>query len=110
MPHGVDQPFWGNRIAALGVGPRPVPRSELSAQSSATALRTALTDNGMRERATLLGEQIADEDGITNAIEIFDRNFGRCGSELAKQRAHCPGTTPGVLRIFVVRASCRTSG
>lgn len=77
VPHGVDQPFWGNRIAALGVGPRPVPRSALSAQSLATALRTALTDDGMRARAAVLGEQIGDEDGIAAAVEVVGRGLER---------------------------------
>ena len=30
VPFGVDQPFWGSRIAALGVGPRPIPRRRLT--------------------------------------------------------------------------------
>lgn len=77
VPHGVDQPFWGNRIAALGVGPRPLPRSALSAQSLADALGTTLTDDGMRRRANVLGEQMANEDGVTNAVEIFGRTLGR---------------------------------
>ncbi|USX56380.1 glycosyltransferase [Lentzea sp. HUAS12] len=77
VPHGVDQPFWGNRIAALGVGPRPLPRADLTASSLATALRTALTDDGMRRRAAVLGERLADEDGVTNAVELFGRAFGK---------------------------------
>ncbi|MET8759527.1 glycosyltransferase [Lentzea sp. NPDC004782] len=79
VPHGVDQPFWGNRIAALGVGPRPVPRPALSVQSLATALQAALTDDGMRSRAAVLGERIGAENGIDNAVEIFDRRFARPG-------------------------------
>lgn len=77
VPHGVDQPFWGNRIAALGVGPRPLPRSALSVRSLATALRTTLTDHGMRERAAVLGGRIAAEDGIATAVELVGRDLGR---------------------------------
>ena len=28
VPHFADQPFWGQRIAALGVGPKPVMRPQ----------------------------------------------------------------------------------
>jgi hypothetical protein len=63
-------------IAALGVGPRPLPRSVLSAQSLATALRNTLADNGMRGRATVLDRQIGDEDGIATAVEIIGRRLG----------------------------------
>jgi UDP:flavonoid glycosyltransferase YjiC (YdhE family) len=31
VPFGVDQPFWGARVAALGTGPRPIPVRALTA-------------------------------------------------------------------------------
>ncbi|OLR92615.1 hypothetical protein BJP25_21440 [Actinokineospora bangkokensis] len=73
VPHGVDQPFWGGRVAALGVGPSPLPRSTLSVGSLAAALRTTLEDEGMRARAAVLGERISGEDGVTRAVEVLDR-------------------------------------
>ncbi len=69
-----DQPFWGERIRALGVGPDPIPRSRLTADNLAQAINKAVTDGEMRERAARLGEQIRAEDGIAHAIEILGQN------------------------------------
>ena len=69
VPFTMDQPFWGSRVAALGVGPAPVPRGRLTRAALADALRRAVTDEGMRARAAALGEQIRAEDGVAAAVE-----------------------------------------
>jgi len=51
VPFGVDQPFWGGRVAALGVGPTPIPRQRLTRERLATALHRALADEPLRARA-----------------------------------------------------------
>lgn len=68
-----DQPFWGERIHALGVGPKPIPRPRLTADNLAQAINTAVSDSGMAGRATRLGERIRAEDGIGRAVEILER-------------------------------------
>jgi sterol 3beta-glucosyltransferase len=70
-PIAVDQFFWGERIAALGVGPRPVPQRALTAEKLAEALSRATQDEGMRSRAAALGRQIAAEDGVARAVEVI---------------------------------------
>ncbi|MCX2951401.1 glycosyltransferase [Lentzea sp. NEAU-D7] len=77
VPHGVDQPFWAKRVAALGVGPRPLSRAALSVDSLATALHTAFTDERLRTRAAHLGERIRAEDGITAAADVLTRGLSR---------------------------------
>jgi sterol 3beta-glucosyltransferase len=76
VPHAVDQPMWGQRVAELGVGPRPIPRKELTAERLARAI-TATRDPTMRERATALGQRIRAEDGVARAVEILDRILQR---------------------------------
>ncbi len=71
VPFFGDQPFWGRRVAELGVGPSPLPQKKLSAESLAAAIRSATGDQVMRRRAHKLSQQIQAEDGITRAIEIF---------------------------------------
>lgn len=70
VPFFGDQPFWGQRVARLGVGPDPIPRKELTAARLARALDTALADQDMRRRAAALGERIAAEDGMGRAATI----------------------------------------
>lgn len=71
VPHFGDQPFWGERVHALGVGPRPLPRWRLTASGLAKAIRQAVEDAGMRSRAATLGEQLRGEQGVERAVEII---------------------------------------
>jgi sterol 3beta-glucosyltransferase len=68
VPFILDQPFWGARVDALGVGPAPIPRKRLTAARLAGAIRQAVTDDSMRQRAQTCGRAIRSEDGIGNAV------------------------------------------
>ena len=70
IPFFGDQPFWGQRIAELGVGPDPIPRQQLTAERLAEAIHKAVTDQSMRRRAADLGAKIRAEDGIASAVAI----------------------------------------
>ena len=71
-----DQPFWGGRVAALGVGPDPIPQKQLTAEKLAAALRTATTDAPMREQADVLGAAIRAEDGVAEAVRLLEAAGG----------------------------------
>lgn len=73
VPFHGDQPFWGARVAALGVGPAPIRRGRLTAKKLAEALQTALTDREMRMQAAELGEKIRTEDGIERAVQVIQQ-------------------------------------
>jgi UDP:flavonoid glycosyltransferase YjiC (YdhE family) len=75
VPFFGDQPMWGQRVADLGVGPSPIPYKELSVEGLAAAIQQAVSDEAMRSRAIAIGQKIRAEDGITNAIEAFDRHL-----------------------------------
>jgi sterol 3beta-glucosyltransferase len=66
-----DQPFWGRRVHALGVGPAPIPRRRLTAERLATAIQQAVSDEAMRQRAASLGEHIRAEQGIEHAVAVI---------------------------------------
>jgi UDP:flavonoid glycosyltransferase YjiC (YdhE family) len=74
VPFAADQPFWGRRTAELGVGPRPIARKRLSVERLADALRVAVTDLDMRQRARELGSQLQTEDGVARAVELFEQH------------------------------------
>ena len=71
IPFFGDQPYWGRRVAELGVGPTPIPRKKLTVERLARAIRTAVSDEGMRRRAAELGATIRAEDGVARAVEII---------------------------------------
>jgi sterol 3beta-glucosyltransferase len=77
VPHLADQPFWGSRVAALGVGPRPIPLKKLSADNLASAIRQVISDPGMGERAAELGARIRAENGIAVAVDVIEEYLGR---------------------------------
>ena len=70
VPFFADQPYWGQRVADLGVGPVPIPRKKLTADRLAQAIQTAVTDQAMRQRAADLGAKIRAEDGVARAVEV----------------------------------------
>lgn len=76
VPFAFDQPFWGARVKALGLGPDPIPQRKLTVGRLANAIRIAVTDTGMRQRAKSYGEAIRAENGISNAVKIIRRYFG----------------------------------
>lgn len=72
VPHMADQPFWGGRVHALGVGPKPIPRPKLTADRLAHAIHQAVTDPHMAERARQISAQLQAEDGLGNAIAAVE--------------------------------------
>ncbi len=71
VPFAADQPFWGARVAALGVGVKPIPRKKLTSELLADALRALVDDQEMRARAGKLGALIRAEDGVGAAVAQF---------------------------------------
>lgn len=72
-PFFADQPFWAVRVAALGVGTRPIPFQELTTERLAAAIRAATSDEGMRRRASVLGHRIREEDGVGQAVAVIEQ-------------------------------------
>lgn len=72
IPHFADQPFWGRRVYALGVGPKPVPRHKLTVDKLARGIETAVFDPHIRQRAAALATKIRSENGIRQAIAVFN--------------------------------------
>jgi UDP:flavonoid glycosyltransferase YjiC (YdhE family) len=72
VPFGVDQPFWGSRVKALGVGPEPLPHSRLTLERLSKALKVMVSDQAMRMRAAQLGALLRSEDGVAEAVKHFD--------------------------------------
>ncbi len=67
-PFIIDQPLWGERVFALGVGTKPIPQKKLTADKLAKAILEVTKNQIIRQNAENLGEKIRSEDGISNAI------------------------------------------
>jgi UDP:flavonoid glycosyltransferase YjiC (YdhE family) len=73
VPFMGDQPFWGQRVMEMGVGPAPIPRKQLNGKRLGDAIAQAVSDASMRDRARELGQKIQAEDGIANAVAFVER-------------------------------------
>jgi sterol 3beta-glucosyltransferase len=81
-PLAADQPSWARQIYALGAGPSPLPFQTLTAERLAGAIREAVTNPAMRQRAAELGKQIQAEDGVGQTIELFLRYVDRWNKDV----------------------------
>jgi len=68
-----DQFYWGERIAGLGAGPKPIRHTQLSVENLSHAIRQGAGDGSMRQKAAELGRRIRAENGIENAAQIIGR-------------------------------------
>jgi len=76
VPFILDQPFWGARVKAMGLGPAPIPHKRLTADRLAYAIRIAVKDTEMRGQAASVGTAIRAEDGAAHAVKIIQHYFG----------------------------------
>lgn len=76
VPFFGDQPFWGRRVHALGVGPKPIQRKALTVSNLSEAIGNAIDDESMQQKAAKLGQRIRSEDGVRSAVDFIGRYLG----------------------------------
>jgi UDP:flavonoid glycosyltransferase YjiC (YdhE family) len=67
-----DQPFWGRRMASLGVAPEARPVHELTGPALTSALDHALGDPGLARRSAALATMLRAEDGVGTAVSHLE--------------------------------------
>ncbi|CAJ1949389.1 unnamed protein product [Sphenostylis stenocarpa] len=80
VPFFGDQPFWGDRVHARGVGPPPIPVDEFSLPKLVDAIKFML-DPKVKERAIELAKAMENEDGVTGAVKAFFKQLPEKNSE-----------------------------
>jgi UDP:flavonoid glycosyltransferase YjiC (YdhE family) len=75
IPFFGDQYFWGSRVAALGAGPKPIPVKRLTTARLERAVRDAVSNPQMQERARIVGGKIRAEQGVERVVEVLRRVF-----------------------------------
>ncbi len=73
IPFVFDQFYWGERIAELGVGPKPIAYKKLTVEKLRQAIRLGVGDPQVRQRAVELGHKIQAENEIENALSIINK-------------------------------------
>jgi UDP:flavonoid glycosyltransferase YjiC (YdhE family) len=72
VSHMADQPYWGRRVYELGVGHKPIPRHELTAERLAEAITAMVSSPTTKANAAELGQQIRQETGVANAVKAIN--------------------------------------
>ena len=75
VAHMADQFFWGAEMRRLGAGGKTLTRKSLTAAKLANAISNVLGDSSMAERALSLGQQLARENGVANAVHLIEEIF-----------------------------------
>ncbi|XP_039056208.1 sterol 3-beta-glucosyltransferase UGT80B1 isoform X2 [Hibiscus syriacus] len=74
VPFFGDQFFWGDRVHQRGLGPAPIPISELSVEKLSNAIRFMLQTE-VKSHAMELAKLIENEDGVAAAVDAFHRHL-----------------------------------
>ncbi|KAG6592862.1 Sterol 3-beta-glucosyltransferase UGT80A2, partial [Cucurbita argyrosperma subsp. sororia] len=76
VPFFGDQPFWGDRVHARGVGPPPIPVDEFSLPRLVNAINYML-DPKVKRQAVELAKVLENEDGVEGAVRAFFKQLGQ---------------------------------
>jgi len=72
IPHLLDQYYWSQRVAQLGLGPAPIRRDRLTSGSLADALRAMLDNEWLTQRARESGARLRAAAGA-DPTQVFLR-------------------------------------
>ena len=75
VPFGGDQPFWGQRIYDLGIGPKPIKRENLTVEKLADALIKLTHTPRFNVAVSEIGERMKYENGTLWAADIVEREI-----------------------------------
>ncbi|MDG4820817.1 glycosyltransferase [Asanoa sp. WMMD1127] len=70
-PFTGDQPFWSQRMHAIGVATEPVPQRRITAERLVDAVEATRSDTTMPRRAAEVGELVRSEGGTQRAVELL---------------------------------------
>ena len=75
IPFGGDQPFWGNRVYALGCGPKPIPRDRLTVNRLVRGLIDLTSHASYQVAAEELAERMRLEGGVYRAADLGEQEI-----------------------------------
>ena len=76
VPHVSDQFAWSDELYRLGVAPKPLKRTRLTADALAARIRETGGNQRMKAAATSIQARMAHDDGPRRAAEMIDAAMG----------------------------------
>lgn len=92
VPFGSDQFFWGERVHALGCGPKPLARSRLSARALSGRLAQLVSQDAYRRNAEAMAARLQKEQGVRLAADIIEQ--GALRAQTPSSNTPYPSTAP----------------
>jgi len=83
VPFGGAQPFWAEQIYRHALGPKPVPRSQLTVQKLTRALRQLVGNPAYTENAQYASRHLRLENGQMRAADLIEEGVKSFSKELA---------------------------
>ncbi|XP_074566941.1 sterol 3-beta-glucosyltransferase UGT80A2-like isoform X2 [Curcuma longa] len=100
VPFFGDQPFWGDRVHARGLGPQPIPIDQFSLQKLVDSIKFMM-DPKVKENAVELAKAMETEDGVSGAVRAFLKHLPiKKSPQAAEQPSGIVGFLLGFLRCF----------
>jgi len=76
LPHVLDQFYWARRVDVIGIGPRPLPVSLVTADVLAERLDAAVNDPRISTRAARIGDGVRERNGVDAAVDLLEQYTG----------------------------------
>ncbi|KAL2330210.1 hypothetical protein Fmac_017791 [Flemingia macrophylla] len=105
VPFFGDQPFWGERVHARGVGPAPIPVDEFSPERLVDAIHFMLKPE-VKKRAVELANAMKNEDGVLGAVKAFYKHYPREKSKYDKSNQLAPAADPRSMHKYFSIRGC----
>ncbi|KMZ56048.1 Sterol 3-beta-glucosyltransferase, family GT1 [Zostera marina] len=96
VPFFGDQPFWGDRVHARGVGPAPIPIDEFTLPKLIDAIQFMLEPK-VKECAFEVANAMNSEDGVEGAVKAF---FKHLPSRTESDEHESPPVSSSFLRQY----------
>ncbi len=80
VPFFADQFFWGDRVYAIGAGPKPIFRKKLTQKNLTSAIDHAVNTPSVKTAARIASEKLNSEDGVQQAVDAFHRLIKICSA------------------------------
>lgn len=68
-----DQPFWGARVHALGIGPEPLPQKNLRVEPLTQRLQQLKHHSSYAVQARVLAQKLQQEEGVAQAVRFIEQ-------------------------------------
>jgi UDP:flavonoid glycosyltransferase YjiC (YdhE family) len=70
-----DQQSWGLELQRLGIAPRPLPRSKVTAEQLAKSIKSVVGSTEMSRKARDIGTAMSRENGVGTAVRLINERF-----------------------------------